>query len=127
MPYRTTVKRNTMTFQEVHDLVNQGRKVVVYSLTKHAGDSTQAQFMSDYDLCQHVVYAAKEETFKASLFAALGWPSQTVEIVLFDEKSNIIARGFPEQTHNLHVFLTRDDVLAELRRLMEEEADTMNH
>lgn len=113
-----------MTFQEVHDLVNQGRKVVVYSLTKHAGDRNQAQFASDYDIFQDVVYAAREETYKASLFAALDWPSKTVEIVLLDEKSNIIARGLPEQTHNLHIFLTRDDVLAELRRLMEEEAET---
>ena len=113
-----------MTFKDIYDFVNNGGKAVVYNLVKNAGDIKQAQFMSDYTIYQEVVYAAKIEQYDDSMLQMFGWPSVSEDIVLFDNDNNEIARGPMTKTHTPHVFFTRDDVLAELRRLMEEEAET---
>ena len=113
-----------MTFKDIYDFVNNGGKAVVYNLAKNAGDIKQAQFMSDYTIYQEVVYAAKIEQYDDSMLQMFGWPSVSEDVVLFDNDSNEIARGPMTKTHTRHVFFTRDEVLAELRRLMEEEAET---
>ena len=123
-PYRSTVKRSTMTFKDIYDFVNNGGKAVVYNLVKNAGGFKQAQFMSDYTIYQDVVYAAKIEQYDDSMLHMFGWPSVSKDIVLFDNDNNEIARGAMTDTHTRHVFFTRDDVLAELRRLMEKEAES---
>lgn len=116
-----------MTFQEVYDLVNKGKQAVVYSLTKKDGNIKSAQYMSDYSICQKVVYAAKKETYKESLFDLLGWPSENEDIVLYDDKNNIISRGLPEQTHSVRTFFNRAQVIDRLWQLMDEEAETWKH
>ena len=113
-----------MTFKDIYDFVNNGGKAVVYNLVKYAGDIKQAQFMSDYAICQEVVYAAKIEQYDDSMLHMFGWPSVSEDVVLFDNDNNEIARGAMTDTHTRHVFFTRDDVLAELRRLMGEEAES---
>lgn len=55
-------------------------------------------------------------------FKCLDGASVSEDIVLFDNDNNEIARGAMTDTHTRHVFFTRDEVLAELRRLMEDEA-----
>lgn len=116
-----------MTFKDIYDFVNNGEKAVVYivyNLVKNAGDIKQAQFMSDYIIYQDVVYSAKIEQYDDSMLQMFGWPSASKDIVLFDNDNNEIARGAMTDTHTRHVFFTRDDVLAELRRLMEKEAES---
>ena len=113
-----------MTFKDIYDFVNNGGKAVVYNLVKNAGDIKQAQFMSDYTIYQEVVYAAKIEQYDDSLLQMVGWPSVCEDIVLFDNENNEIARGANTDTHTRQVFFTRDEVLAELRFLMEEEAES---
>ena len=113
-----------MTFKDIYDFVNNGGKAVVYNLVKIAGDIKQAQFMSDYIICQDVVYAAKIEQNDDSMLHMLGWPSVSEDVVLIDNDNNEIARGAMTDTHTRHVFFTRDDVLAELRRLMGEEEES---
>ena len=113
-----------MTFKDIYDFVNNGGKAVVYNLVKNAGDIKQAQFMSDYTIYQEVVYAAKIEQYDDSMLHMFGWPSASEDVVLFDNDNNEIARGPMTKTHTRHVFFTRDEVLAELRRLMEEEAES---
>lgn len=113
-----------MTFKDIYDFVNNGGKAVVYNLVKNAGDIKQAQFMSDYTIYQEVVYAAKIEQYDDSMLQLFGWPSVSEDVVLFDNDNNEIARGPMTKIHTRHVFFTRDEVLAELRRLMEEEAES---
>lgn len=115
-----------MTFKDIYDLVNNGGKVVVYNLVKNAGDIKQAQFMSDYTICQDVVYAAKIEQYDDSMLHMFGWHPVSEDVVLLDNDNNVIARGAMTDTHTRHVFFTRDEVLAELRRLMGEEEESWN-
>ena len=112
-----------MTFKDIYGFVNDGGKAVVYNLVKNAGDIKQAQFMSDYAIYQEVVYAAKIEQYDDSMLQFLGWPSVSEDVVLFDNNNNEIARGAMTDTHARHVFFTRNEVLAELRLLMEVEAE----
>lgn len=113
-----------MTFKDIYEFVNNGGKAVVYNLVKNAGDIKQAQFMSDYTICQDVVYAAKIEQYDDPILHMAGLPSVSEEIVLMDNDNNVIVRGAMTDTHTCHVFFTRDDVLAELRRLMGEEEES---
>ena len=113
-----------MTFKDIYDFVNKGGKTVVYKLEKNAGDIKQAQFMSDYTIYQEVVYAAKIEQYDDSMLQMFGWPSVSKDVVLFDKDNNEIARGPMINTHTRHVFFTRNEVLAELRLLMEVEAES---
>lgn len=114
-----------MTFKDIYDVVNNGGKAVVYYLVKTAGDIKQAPFMADYAIYQHVVYAAKIELRVNSMLKMFGKSSVSEDIVLFDNSNNEIARGSMNKTHTRHVFLTREDVLAELQRLMEEESESL--
>ena len=112
-----------MTFKDIFDFVNNGGKAVVYKLEKNAGDIKQAQFMSYYTIYQEVVHAAKIEQYDDYLLQMIGMPSVSEDIVLIDNNNNEIARGAMTDTHARHVFFTRNEVLAELRLLMEVEAE----
>ena len=111
-----------MTFKDIYEFVSKGGKAVVYSIVENKGDIRDPQFMSDYTISQDVVYSAKMESEEDGMFALLGWDADVKTVYLYDERNNMIANGQPEATRGSHVFLTRADALAELRRLMEDEA-----
>ena len=111
-----------MTFKDIYEFVSKGGKAVVYSIVENKGDIRSPQFMSDYTISQDVVYSAEMKSEEDGMFALLGWDADVKTVYLYDERNNMIANGQPEATRGSHVFLTRDDALAELRQLMEDEA-----
>lgn len=111
-----------MTFKDIYEFVSKGGKAVVYSIVVNKGDVRGPQFMSDYTISQDVVYSAEMKSEEDGMFALLGWDAEVKTVYLYDEQNNMIANGQPEAIRGSHVFLTRDDALAELRRLMEDEA-----
>jgi hypothetical protein len=111
-----------MTFKDIFNSVDKGGKAVVYELVVNKGEITGSQYMSDYTIRQIVVYSAKMETEENRFLSLFNWDSEITTVYLYDERNNIIACGLPESTRCGHVFLTREEALAELRRLMEEEA-----
>lgn len=108
-----------MTFKEAYNLVNKKKLVVVYTLKwQQNANSDMPQDMSDLTIHQDVICAAKIEEQKYDILEEMGLPSTLTEIVLLDSKNNEIARGEANETRCCHVFLSLDELMEELRMLL---------
>lgn len=108
-----------MTFKEAYNLVNKKKLVVVYTLKwQQNANSDMPQDMSDLTIHQDVICAAKIEEQKYDILEEMGLPSTLTEIVLLDSKNNEIARGEANETRCCHVFLSLDELMEELRLLL---------
>ena len=108
-----------MTFKEAYNLINEKKLVVVYTLKwQQNANSDMPQDMSDLTIHQDVICTAKIEEQKYDILEEMGYPSTRTEIVLFDSKNNEIARGEANETRYCHVFLSLDELMEELRLLL---------